>query len=98
MGFATTDVVQRIRVRASPMDAAILKQHPSFAVPEPPQERTPEALVRWAIETAAGLVSPSPKVPGEHEEFACEDVAAEVRSLAPQLVAMLREEKETPTG
>ena len=40
-----------------------------------------KAVVGYALESAAQLVSPSPKKDGEDEEFACDDVAQAIRNL-----------------
>lgn len=66
-------------------DAASLMQHPNFTVPPFPKDGGAEAIIRWSLHAAASFVSP-PKVDGEDEEFACEDVAKTLRgALADRL-------------
>lgn len=65
--------------------AGSLLSHPNFSPPPKPAtlgKSKPIAFERgvsWALEAAALFVSP-PKVPGENEEFSCEDLAEAVRT------------------
>ena len=57
--------------------AALLSEHPSFALPPTPAGAGEPGFKRgaeWGLKAAAAFISP-PKVDGEDEEFACEDVA-----------------------
>ena len=67
--------------------ANALRLHPSFKVPPYPEENTYSAIIGWTLEAAARLISPSPKLPEENEQFACEDVAKVVRRLKRTLMA-----------
>lgn len=81
---------RRERRRARNRTYRDLAYHPSFAFPDPPVELTPEAVVAYAIEAAARLISPAPKVSGEDNEFACDDIARALRvDLLRDLVARL---------
>ena len=58
-------------------------KHPNFSMPALPASSKDSpgtflAGVEWALQAAANYVSP-PKVDGEDEEFACEDLASAIR-------------------
>lgn len=66
--------------------AAQLVTHPSFEFPARPKmrvsEKTFQQIVKYALDSAANLVSPAPKEAGEDEEFVCDEVAQAIRNLA----------------
>ena len=58
--------------------------HPNIHLPGRPPVRVSDdtfrAIVQYALEAAASLVSP-PKVDDEDEEFTCDDLARQIRDL-----------------
>ena len=62
-----------------------LPTHPSFSRPPRPTVRASkkdfELIFRYAMETAARVISPSPKEDDEDEDFSCDDLAEMLRNL-----------------
>ena len=72
-----------IHVRATTIDGPIrthkrLRGHPNFTFPPPPKDFRPETIAAYVVDAVANFVSP-PKNEGEHNEFACEDIANALR-------------------
>lgn len=88
MGYAVTTKVKRYA--GADKAHRRLRMHPNFKFPPVPQELNAEAVVIYALETAARFISP-PKLEGESDEFACEDLAAALKlHLQPELIERVR--------
>lgn len=79
--------------RGVPLTYDALFLHPNFELPALPRTRRRDSLVAFVLESVARFVSP-PKVEGEDEEFACEDIANAIRTqLKPKILSLLREKR-----
>ena len=58
---------------------AALRNHPKLRFPRTPKKGDPAALVDYVIEAVARYLSP-PKLKGENNDFACEDISASLRT------------------
>ena len=92
-----------IRVQATPVDGPTktyncLRLHPNFTFPPTPEDFQLETIAAYVVDAVANLVSP-PKETGEHNEFACEDIADAIRSeFKKELIAHMHAETKGLKG
>jgi len=89
-GYADIDYDTKGASDAPHFPASDLHAHPNLNFPDAPRvsaTRTDVAkLIRYTLDCAARLVSPSPQLRGENAAFDCKDVAREIRRLGSEIV------------